>query len=333
MGTATSTKGQCPDNKVLIASGERPTFAMPRNSFIAPQPSFSLKSAALSSRPPRGGSTRAPRGSMRAPRNSVITPRSATAELYNPGLKTEALVKLIAESIIGRRKEIVTAFGKRELVYADYTASGRLLSFFEDYLLNTVYPLYANSHTESSRTGLQMTSFREEARKAVAVGVNADLEEYAVVFAGTGSTGAMSKMLNVLGFSLPEWANKRWNLESHVPLNERPVVFNGPFEHHSNELLWRESLAVTVSIDEDKDGMPDLVQLENELKKYRLTGKDRILIGSFSAGSNVTGLLPDVRALASLLHRYGALAFFDFAGSVRYVSPHFITIKCLLFYT
>ena len=245
-------------------------------------------------------------------------------ELFDSEMKTEELVKLIAESIIGRRKEIVTAYGKRELVYADYTASGRMLSFFEDYLLDTVYPLYANSHTESSRTGLQMTAFREEARKAIALDVGADLEEYAVVFAGTGSTGAMSKMLNVLGFALPEWANKRWNLESHVPLNERPVVFNGPFEHHSNELLWRESLAVTVSIDENKDGMPNLVQLENELKKYRRTGKDRILIGSFCAGSNVTGLVPDVRALATLLHRYGALAFFDFAGSVRVVLHYFI---------
>ena len=143
------------------------------------------------------------------------------------------------------------------------------------------------------------------------------MAEYAVVFAGTGSTGAMNKLLRVLGFALPEWANKRWNLESHVPLHERPVVFNGPFEHHSNELIWRESLAVTVSIGEDKDGMPDLVQLERELQKYRKADKDRILIGSFSGGSNVTGLLPDVRALATLLHRYGALAFFDFAGSVR----------------
>ena len=238
---------------------------------------------------------------------------------WNTSTKKSEFVDLIARSIIGRRTSITTAFGSRELVYADYTASGRLLTFLEEYMRSTVYPLYANSHTESSRTGLQMTSFREEARKAIALDVHASLDEYAVVFTGTGSTGAMNKLLRVLGFALPEWANKRWNLESHVPQNERPVVFVGPFEHHSNELIWRESLAEVVVIDEDQDGMPDLAQLEVELQRFCNADQDRVLIGSFSAGSNVTGLLPDVRALSSLLHRYGALAFFDFAGSAAHV--------------
>ncbi len=55
----------------------------------------------------------------------------------------------------------------RRVTYADYTASGRSLSFIEDYIREAVLPLYANTHTESSGTGLQTTRFREEARRLV----------------------------------------------------------------------------------------------------------------------------------------------------------------------
>ena len=44
-----------------------------------------------------------------------------------------------------------------------------------------------------------------------------------------------------------------------------------------------------------------------------------LLIGSFSAASNVTGILSDTRAIAALLHRYGALSFWDFAAAAPYV--------------
>ena len=94
------------------------------------------------------------------------------------------------------------------------------------------------------------------------------------------------------------------------------MVFHGPFEHHSNELWWRESIATVVAIDEDAAGRPDLAMLERELKKYE---HRQTKIGSFSAGSNVTGICSDTTALTELLHAHGALAFFDFAGTGAYV--------------
>ena len=43
-------------------------------------------------------------------------------------------------------------------------------------------------------------------------------------------------------------------------------------------------------------------------------------IGSFSAASNVTGILSDARAISILLHRHGALSFWDFAAAAPYVA-------------
>ena len=103
---------------------------------------------------------------------------------------------------------------------------------------------------------------------------------------------------------------------SQIPADQRPVVFIGPYEHHSNELPWRESIADVVTIDEDHDGHVDLAQLEAELERYR----DRPqLIGSFSAASNVTGIVTDTIAVSSLLHRYGAIALWDYAAAAPYV--------------
>ena len=125
--------------------------------------------------------------------------------------------------------------------------------------------------------------------------------------------------MSVLGIRLPSELDDRFGLRAHIPPAERPVVFIGPYEHHSNELPWRESIADVVTIHEDADGRIDLAQLEDELVRHA----DRQLkIGSFSAASNVTGILSDTRAVSVLLHRHGALSFWDFAAAAPYVDIH-----------
>jgi len=226
------------------------------------------------------------------------------------------LIETIRASVIGSEYAVPGPFGYRRVTYADYTASGRSLSFIEDYIRDVVLPLYANTHTESSGTGLQTTRFREEARELIRTCVNAD-DAYAVVFAGSGATGAINHLVNVLGLRIPCTLEDRYHLSDHIPASERPVVFIGPFEHHSNELTWRESIADVVRIAEDADGHVDVVDLERRLEEYA----DRPLkIGSFSAASNVTGIISDTRAIAHLLHDHGALSFWDFAAAAPYVS-------------
>ena len=226
------------------------------------------------------------------------------------------LVETIRASVIGSDHVVPGPFGSRRVTYADYTASGRSLSFIEDYLREVVLPLYANTHTESSGTGLQTTRFREEAREIIRHCVNAS-DEHAVIFAGSGATGAIDRLVAVLGLRIPRALDDKYRLSDQIPTSERPVVFTGPFEHHSNELPWRETIADVVRIHEDADGHIDLAQLEQELKRYALRP---LRIGSFSAASNVTGIITDTRAVARLLHEHDALSFWDFAAAAPYVS-------------
>ncbi len=221
----------------------------------------------------------------------------------------------VRRAIIGEGRVLETPFGSRRVTYADYTASGRNLAFIEDFIRDEVMPLYANTHTEASGTGAQTGRFREDAREIIHAAVGGGPDDL-VIFAGSGATGAVNKLVEILNLRIPADLDARYQLSAHIPANERPVVFIGPYEHHSNELPWRESIADVVTIHEDADGRIDLAQLEAELISYR----DRPLkIGSFSAASNVTGIGSRTAAIAQLLHAHGALSFWDFAAAGPYV--------------
>nr|BDT35957.1 aminotransferase class V-fold PLP-dependent enzyme [Myxococcus sp. MH1] len=225
------------------------------------------------------------------------------------------LVESIRGAILGEGRVLDGPFGARRLTYADHAASGRSLGFIEDFIRDHVLPFYANTHSETSGTGAQTTRFREDARDIIHAAVGGGPEDV-VLFCGSGATAAVCKLIDILNLRIPADLDARYDLRSRIPAAERPVVFVGPYEHHSNDLPWRESIADVVTIDEDADGRIDPDHLERELVRYR---ERPLRIGSFSAASNVTGILSDLEGIGALLRRHGALAFWDFAAAGPYV--------------
>jgi len=237
-------------------------------------------------------------------------------------------LKELRRQIIGVDAFIKTPFGERLMLYADYTASGRSLAFVEDYLLS-LQRLYANSHTEDDFSGRVTTDLLHQAEEMIKRALNAG-PDGRIIACGTGATGAIDRMQQLVGVKLPAasrsllygllqgfvGAESMPVLLEHIE-QRQPVIFVGPYEHHSNEISWRESLATVVEVRMSADGGIDLDHLLELVGRPEF--QDRLRIGSFSAASNVTGMRSPVHEIAKLLHSRGALAFFDYAASAPYV--------------
>jgi selenocysteine lyase/cysteine desulfurase len=233
----------------------------------------------------------------------------------------------LRRQIVGIDSSFDTPFGRRLMVYCDYTASGRCLVFVERYL-QTLQRSYANTHTEDDVTGRSMSRLLHEAEAMIKRAVNAG-PQGRIVACGTGATGAIDKLQQILGIALPPATRRALGEELRQFLGDQrceefrefqrahqPVVFVGPYEHHSNEVTWRQGLATVVEVNLAGDGGMDLAHLESLLRDPQ--HRDRLRIGSFSAASNVTGMRTPVREVARLLHRHGAYACFDYAASGPY---------------
>ncbi|KUJ73415.1 aminotransferase class V [Ruegeria marisrubri] len=218
---------------------------------------------------------------------------------FRAEIATAAHENTLRDGLIGENILIPGLNGDVPLVYADYVASGRALKQVEQFVAEHVLPFYANSHTEASYCGSYITRLRREARAEIARIVGAR-EEDAVIFTGSGATAGLNRLVSLMG----------------VGEADRPVVLIGPYEHHSNILPWRESKAEVIEIPEAPEGGPDLAALEAAL----IANADSdLVIGSFSAASNVTGIITDPDPVTRLLKRHGALAVWDYAGGGPYL--------------
>lgn len=227
----------------------------------------------------------------------------------------------IRSQIIGNDLAFETPFGERHLLYADYTASGRGLAFIED-KLREIEKSYANTHTEDDYSGKHLTRLLHQAEDRIKLLVNAG-PRGKVISIGSGTTGALKKLQEIIGVSLPPVTRERIGDAFQACggqeglIESRPVVFIGPYEHHTNELMWREAFAEVVKIPFDRKGEIDLSALERALNDPRYTGRPRM--GSFSAGSNITGIRTDVYEIARICHQHDAWIFFDYAAVAPYV--------------
>jgi selenocysteine lyase/cysteine desulfurase len=234
--------------------------------------------------------------------------------------------------LIGKDYKFETPYGIRFLTYADFTASGKPLKFIEKYLLE-IQKCYANTHTEDDMTGEVMTRILHKSETIIKKQLNAEKNCF-LIPSGTGATGAIENFAKIIGIYISPATQKRIeeiikdytknekdimdiSYGSECSLKHVPAVFIGPYEHHSNILIWREGIAETIEIGLNEEGTLDLDDLRIKVsdEKYR----DRLKIGSFSAASNVTGIITPVYEVAEILHENNALACFDFAACAPYV--------------
>lgn len=226
-------------------------------------------------------------------------PSASIFDRFAQSLAGPDVVDRLHGGVIGNAAVIDGPFGPKKLVYADYVASGRSLRQVEEFVLGEFLPWYSNSHTEASHVGGTMTRMRNAARNVIRRCCNAG-PEHAVIFAGSGATQGINRLVHLFGLDQP---------------HERPLVLHGPYEHHSNLLPWRESCAEVIELPEGAKPGPCVDALT------RLLGQNagRKIVVALSAASNVTGLLSDVEDLTRRVKAAGAKIVWDYAGGGPYL--------------
>jgi selenocysteine lyase/cysteine desulfurase len=220
----------------------------------------------------------------------------------------EAYFSTFRANVIGQQVCFDTPFGRKRMLYADWTASGRAYRPIEMELLDRVLPFFGNTHTETTVTGTRMSAAYEEAKRIIKAHVHAG-EEDMLLFCGSGMTAAVNKLQRMLGMRLPERA-------ADSREERRPLVLVTHMEHHSNHISWLETNATVEVIPPDENGDIDLGQLRELLERYRARP---VKIAAVTACSNVTGIETPYGDLARLMPEYGGWCFVDFACSAPYV--------------
>lgn len=224
----------------------------------------------------------------------------------------EEYFKQFRKGIIGINQIIQSPFSNElKLLYADWTASGRMYSPIEEHLKENIYPFVANTHTETNSTGKAMTEAYHQALHIIKKHVNASSEDL-IISSYSGMTGVVNKFQRILGLRLHEKFKDQINLTE----SERPVVFITHMEHHSNQTSWLETIADVEIIQPDSNGLVDLEYFQLLLDKYK---SRKVKFAAVTSCSNVTGIFTPYHKIAAMIHAAGGYCFVDFACSAPYV--------------
>lgn len=220
------------------------------------------------------------------------------------------------EGIIGYNHKIKTPVHKAiRMVYADWTASGRMYRPIEETLMEKFYPYVANTHTESNFTGAYTTFAYYKAREVIKDHVEAEDVDDILISCNSGMTGVVNKLQRILGLKI----NERFEDAIEIKEQDRPIVFVTHMEHHSNQTSWMETIAEVVVVPKGGDGLVSLDNFKALLERYKQRSTK---IAAITACSNVTGIMTPYMDIAELVHSYDGVCFVDFACSAPYVEIH-----------
>ena len=217
----------------------------------------------------------------------------------------EEYFKKYRDNIIGIDQTFDSPYGLQKIIYADWTASGRLYRPIEEKIINEIAPFVGNTHTETSITGSTMTLAYHQALKIIKDHVGAGPGDI-IISSNSGMTGVVNKFQRILGFKVHE----KYRNKIELGKDEKPVVFVTHMEHHSNQTTWLETLADVVLIPHDELGLVDLKTFNQQLKKY---SDRKNKIAAVTSCSNVTGIFTPYFEMAEIIHAHGGLCFVDFA--------------------
>jgi len=235
----------------------------------------------------------------------------SVSEIKNQHSNLEAYFEQFRNNVVGVDLYFDSPYGKKKIIYADWTASGRLYRPIEEKLLNDIGPFVANTHTETSITGSVMTHAYHDARAIIKKHVNASKDDV-LITVGTGMTGAINKFQRILGIKL----NENLKDSTEVPEEKRPIIFVSHMEHHSNQTSWLETIARVKVIPSNANGLPCLEGLKKLLVEYSHVP---VKIAAITGCSNVTGIRTPYYDVAKIMHQNNGLCFVDFACSAPYV--------------
>lgn len=211
---------------------------------------------------------------------------------------------------------------KKGVFHFDFTASGIGCSLIQK-RLQSFLPFYANPHSEGSSHASLTIDLYQQAKMTIKECLGLD-EDFALFNVGSGSTSAIKMFQEIMGIYIPPKTKKI--LASSLSKLILPSVFVGPYEHHSNEISYREGLCKLTRIPLDSQGLFDLQALRENLA--RTEGE---IIGSFNIASNVTGIISPYEEISKTLRQKGGIVAFDMAASSPYMNiPSDLFDACFL---
>ena len=202
--------------------------------------------------------------------------------------------------------------GIHKTQYFDYTASGLGFKPIENRIYD-VLKTYANTHSKEASMANITSTYYDTAIQSLHNSLDVS-EDFAILPSGCGSTSAIKKFQELLGLYIPPATLKRLNLA--IDKSQMPLVIVGPYEHHSNEVSYREAMCEVQRIGLNEEGLIDLIQLEKTLQN----NQHRQIIATFCVASNVTGIITCYKEISNLLRAYNAIVCFDAAASSPYMN-------------